>query len=44
MTVDVSPELKKVARALAGGNIQSISRAAFSNRRLREEAVVQDCR
>ena len=40
VTVNVSPELKKVAKALAGGNIQSISRAVFSNPRLRDEAVV----
>ena len=37
----MSPELKKVAKALAGGNIQSISRAVFSNPRLRDEAVVR---
>ena len=41
VTVNVSPELKKVTKALAGGNIQSISRAVFSNPRHRDEAVVQ---
>ena len=41
VTVDVNPELKKVAKALAGGNTQSICRAVFSNPRLREEAVAR---
>ena len=41
MTVVMSPELKKIAKALAGGNMQSICRAVFSNPCLREEAVAR---
>ena len=41
MTVVMSPELKKVAKALTGGNMQSICRAVFSNPRLRDQAVAQ---
>ena len=39
VTVPVDPELEKVAKALAGGNLHSICRAVFSNSRLRDEAV-----
>ena len=39
VTVPVDPELEKVAKALAGGNLNSICRAVFSNSRLRDEAL-----
>ncbi len=38
-TVSIRPELEKIAKALAGGNLQSICRAIFSYPQLRDEAV-----
>ena len=39
VTVIVSPEFEKVAKALAGGNVKFICRALFSNPLLRQQAV-----
>ncbi len=38
-TVVVRPDLQKIAKALAGGNVKSICRAFFSNSHLKDEAV-----
>ena len=38
-TVSIRPELEKIAKALTGGNLQSICRAVFSYPQLRDEAV-----
>ncbi len=44
VTKCVTPELEKLGRALAGGNIRSICRAVFSNNSLRDEVVNRVCR
>ena len=41
VTFVMIPELKKVTKALAGDNMQSICRAVFSNPRLRDKTVYQ---
>ncbi len=38
-TVVIRPDLQKLAKALAGGNVQTICRAFFSNSHLKDEAV-----
>ncbi len=40
-TVVVSPDLKKIAKALAGGNVQSICRAVFATPHLRNYVVAR---
>ncbi len=40
-TVVVSPDLEKITKALAGGNLQSICRAVFSTPRLRNDVVAR---